>query len=276
MRDQAAALRALSLARERAAAPSPPAGSPPALVVGSGKGGVGKSVLSIMLAAAVARLGYRVLLVDGAQNQGNLHILLGLQHRAHLQDLMRGEAAPEDLVLDVAERLWLVPADSGTDTLHALSATDRARLHHRLTTLYHQYDAVLIDTGPGIEGVVRAASMRASRVAVVVVPEPASLSDAYALIKILTLQLPSVPVEVLVNRAQDAAEAAATFERLRLAAERFLRRRLGFAGAVPETPAMRGWLYHPAAFLAEAPPLLAELAPRLVGLEGESHAPHRD
>ena len=274
MRDQARARRALAVERHREPIPEP--AGPPALVVGSGKGGVGKSVLSIMLAAAVARCGRRVLLVDAAQNQGNLHILLGLQHRAHLQDLLRGDADPEDLVLDVGDRLWLVPADSGDDTLHALTATDRARLHHRLTSLYHRYDAVVVDAGPGIEGVVRAAGIRASRVAVVAVPEPASLSDAYALIKILTLQLPAVPIEVLVNRAGDAGEAAATFERLNLAAERFLRRRLAFAGAVPEMPEFRRWLYQPAALLAHAPPALHALAARLADSRGGSDACHGD
>jgi flagellar biosynthesis protein FlhG len=241
-------------------------------VVGSGKGGVGKSVLSVMLAAAVARRGHRVLLVDAAQNQGNLHILLGLQHRAHLQDLLRGEAEPGDLVLAVTDRLWLVPADSGEDSLHALPATDRARLHHRLTSLYHRYDAVIVDAGPGIESVVRAAGIRASRVVVVAVPEPASLSDAYALIKILTLQLPSVPIEVLVNRAGDAGEAAAAFERLDLAAGRFLRRRLAFAGAVPDIPEMRRWLYEPASLLAHAPEALRDLASRLTETGGDHDA----
>jgi flagellar biosynthesis protein FlhG len=274
MRDQARALRALAVERRREPLPDP--AGPPTLVVGSGKGGVGKSLLSIMLAAAIARSGRRVLLVDAVQNQGNLHILLGLQHRAHLQDLWRGDADPEDLVLGVADRLWLVPADSGEDTLHALTATDRARLYHRLTSLYHRYDAVVVDAGPGIEGVVRAAGIRASHAVVVAVPEPASLSDAYALIKILTLQLPAVPIEVLINRAGDAREAAAAFERLDLAAERFLGRRLAFAGAVLEIPELRRWLYEPATLLAYAPPALQDLAARLAGSRGGSDARHGD
>jgi flagellar biosynthesis protein FlhG len=274
VRDQAAALRDLAAERTRPAVPE--TAGPPALVIGSGKGGVGKSVLSIMLAAAAARTGRRVLLVDAAQNQGNLHILLGLRPRVHLEELARGDAEPADLVVPVTDRLWLVPADSGADALHGLTATDRARLHHRLTSLYHDYDAVVIDAGPGIESVVRVATMRATRLLVIAVPEPASLSDAYALIKIVTLQVPSLPVEVLVNRVSGPAEADGTFQRLDLAAERFLRRRLDYAGGVPETDAMRRWLHAPADLLAHAPEAIQALASRLTPDEGDAHASHRD
>jgi len=270
MRDQAAALRSLAAARSRPA----PSGTfgPPAVVVGSGKGGVGKSVLAIMLAAALARLGSRVLLVDAAQNQGNLHILLGLRQRAQLDDLLQGEAEPADLLVPVTDRLALVPAGSGADTIHGLTATDRARLHHRLTTLYSDYDAVVIDAGPGIESVVRVATMRATRLVVVAVPEATSLSDAYALIKIVTLQLPTMPIEILVNRVAEPAEAEATFERLDLAAQRFLRRRLEFAGGVPETPATHRWQPTPAELLAWAPETIVALARRLTPVGGDGHA----
>ncbi len=226
-----------------------PLEGPPVLVVGSGKGGVGKSVLSVLVAAAIAREGYRTLLVDGAQNQGNLHILLGMRPAGTLAGVLAGEVAPHHLVVPVSDALDVLPADSGAEALYALGPVDRARLHQRLSAAFDAYDAVVVDGGPGIEGAVRTAGIRASRLAVVAAPEPASLADAYALIKMVHLQVPAVPIEVMVNRASADEEGQAVFDRLQLAAERFLRRQLGYLGCVPEDDGLRAAARTPGALL---------------------------
>jgi len=262
MRDQAEMLRRLAAAR---APHAPHAGEGhQAYVIGSGKGGVGKSVLSVLLAAELARRGRRVLLFDGSQNQGNLHVLLGARPPVPLSAVLAGEAEPADLVMPIAERVWLLPADSGAESVHQLSVLDRARLHHRLSGLYDAFDDVVVDAGPGIESVVRAVSMRASRLLVVAVPEPASLSDAYALIKILHLQVPFVPVDVLVNRAETEEEAHATYARLALAAQRFLNRELRFVGAVAERAEVRRAVRAAGGLLALDDPAIAQVADRLL------------
>jgi flagellar biosynthesis protein FlhG len=249
--DQAAQLRRLTAAADRPAPAAPATVS--AFVIGSGKGGVGKSVLSALLALELARTGRRVLLLDGAQNQGNLHILLGVRPAHHLEALLTGEVAAQELLRPLDEKLWLLPADSGTERLHALGPVDRARLHHRLSSLYDDFDAVVVDSGPGIESAVRVALMRANRLAVVTVPEPAALSDAYALMKIVHLQLPGLPLEVLVNRVLDEDEGPATFERLDLAGRRFLGRPLRYLGAVPEDRDIAEAVRRPGRLLAGAP-----------------------
>lgn len=251
MKDQAAALR--ELRAEPAPRTQPRPAGPEAVVFGSGKGGVGKSVLSVLFAAELTRSGRRVLLLDGAQNQGNLHILLGVRPRVKLGALLLEEIAPEQLLLPVADRLWLLPADSGAEVVHTLPAVDRGRLHCRLSTLYDRFDAVVIDAGPGIDCVVRVGAVRATRLAVVAVPEPAALSDAYALIKIVHLQIPWLPVGVLVNRTQRDEEGPAVFDRLSLAARRFLRREVAYLGAVPEDGSLRHAVRSPGELL-QAPP----------------------
>ena len=267
MSDQADALRGMAAgprARGRDALDGP-AGprTTEAVVLGSGKGGVGKSVLSVLLAAALARAGRRVLLLDGSQNQGNLHVLLGVHPARRLSALLAGEAGPRDLLLPLAERLWLLPADSGAETVHALTAVDRARLHHRLTGLYGDFDSVVVDSGPGIESVVRVAGLRAARLVVVAVPEPASLSDAYALIKIVHGQLPGLPVDVLVNRAAGEDESLDTFARLEHAAGRFLGRSLGHLGHFPEDAELRAVARDPGALLRHRSAAADRLAARL-------------
>jgi flagellar biosynthesis protein FlhG len=166
-----------------------------------------------------------------------------------LSDLHSGDARPEDLIVPVADRLALLPGDSGAESLYALGAVDRARLHHRLSSVYDGFDHVVVDGGPGIESVVRAAGIRASRLVVLTAPEPAALADAYALLKITNLQLPSVPLEVMVNRVSADEEAQAVFERLQLAADRFLRRALSYLGCVHEAEPLRLGSRRPGALL---------------------------
>jgi flagellar biosynthesis protein FlhG len=249
--DQAAALR--SLAAQAPRHPRPATQGAEVIVVGSGKGGVGKSVLSVLFATALVRNGRRVLLVDGCQNQGNLHILLGVRPAGRLEDLLTGDADLQQLPVAVSPDLWLLPADSGAEALYALSRVDQARLHHQLSSLYDGFEAVVVDGGPGIDNVVRVASMNATRLVVVTVPEPTALSDAYALIKIVSLQIPALPISVLVNRAWSGEEGLAAFERLSLAASRFLGRELGYLGTLPEDDALRAGIRRPGALLAAAP-----------------------
>jgi flagellar biosynthesis protein FlhG len=266
VRDQAHDLRVIGLS---ARPDDPEPEGPLAVVIGSGKGGVGKSVLGVMLAAAFARAGRRTLLLDGAQNQGNLHILLGVRPAAPLSVLLAGEVRPEDLLVPVTGNLSLLPADSGDEALYTLGAIDRARLHRRLSTLYDAFDAVVIDGGSGIDSVVRAGGIRASRLAVVATPEPASLADAYALLKIVNLQVPSLPIEVMVNRVGADEEGQAVFDRLHLAAERFLRRELGYLGCVPEDESLWQGARRPGALLETRIGAIDAIAVRLELREAE-------
>ena len=221
----------------------------PALVIGSGKGGVGKSMLASMVSVALAKSGRRVLLVDGSQNLGNLHVLLGVRPELTPQALLEEDTLPDELVINIAEKLWLLPADSGAETVQRLGATDRARLHRRMTAVYHNFDAVVVDAAAGLDGAVRCVAMHATRLMVVTAPEPAALTDAYALMKVVHGQVAQLPFDVLVNRVQHEDEGITAFDRLATAATRFLGRDLNYIGAVPEDPSMRTLARDPKALL---------------------------
>jgi len=235
VRDQADLLRRLMA--QRRPAPPPPASGIPVLVVGSGKGGVGKSVVAIGIARAHAAA-HRVLLLEGDQNLGTLHILLGVRPAGRLEELLDG-GEPEALLTPVADGLWLLPGDSGAEALYSLGVTDRARLHHRLAALFDRFDAVVVDGGSGLDSVVRVAAMGATGLVVVTVPEPAALADAYALIKITRVQAPGLPVDVLVNRVAGSADGQEAFDRLQAACERFLGRPARYLGWIPEDDTLR-------------------------------------
>jgi len=218
---------------------------PAALVLASGKGGVGKSVLTVVLGSLLAQLGRRVLLLDGSQNLGNLHVLLGCTTSGRLNEVHCGELEPEQVIQSVAPNLWLLPSDSGTDSLYSLTPIDRARLHLRLSSLYHRFDIVLIDSGPSIEDVVRLCTIRASGLVVVTVAEPTALADAYALIKIVNSRVPGLSIGVLTNQAHSIAEGRGAFDRLATASDRFLDLQLDYLGTVPSDPSIQTAVKHP-------------------------------
>ncbi|HUK64808.1 MAG TPA: AAA family ATPase, partial [Dongiaceae bacterium] len=158
MKDQASALRERGprVAAARDVVPDATRDDVRALVVGGGKGGAGVSVLSVLLASAMARRGRRVLLLDATLNLGNLHVLLSCPPAHTLRSLLAGEVMPHELVIPVAERLWLLPAESGAESVHALTPMDRARLYVRLASLMDDYDVTVVDAGTGLDSVLRA------------------------------------------------------------------------------------------------------------------------
>lgn len=226
-----------------------PAQETSTIVVGSGKGGVGKSVVSVLIATAVAAQGRRVLLLDGDQNLANLHVLLGVRPMARIESVLSGKADAPELVQWVWPNLWLLPGESGAESLYALESVNRARLQHRLSEVYRRFDVVVVDAGTGLENVVRAATMRATSLLLVTAPEPTALTDAYALIKILHLQLPDFPIDILVNRCLSATEGRDAFVKLATACERFLRRAVDYAGALPEDESIRLAVRNPSRLL---------------------------
>lgn len=204
------------------------------VLVGSGKGGVGKSLLSILLAAEAASAGRRVLLFDADMNLGTLHVLLGLRPAARVDALLDSELEPTDLVCRVSRNLWLLPGTCGAERLHDMPALERARLELRLSAVFSNYDLVIADAGSGLDGAIRTATISADRLVVVATPEPAALTGAYALMKIAHLRTPEIPIDVLVNRCQSDAEGAAAFDKLAFACDRFLNREIRHLGTVAE------------------------------------------
>jgi flagellar biosynthesis protein FlhG len=243
VKDQAAQLRQMNTAKP--GVETPVLDGPPTIVIASGKGGVGKSAISTLLAHALTDEQRQVLLLEGAQNLGNLHVLLGVRPTERLEALFYGDASPSDLLTPVTDSLWLLSGDSGTESLYALGAIDRARLHHRLNSLYDRFDAVVIDAGSGLDSVVRVASMRATQLILVTVPEPAALIDAYAVMKIVHLQIPTLDISVLVNCVENGESGRPAFEKLSTACSRFLKFAPGYLGEIPFDTGVRDAVRNP-------------------------------
>jgi flagellar biosynthesis protein FlhG len=203
------------------------------IAVASGKGGVGKTNVVANLAIVLQRRGKRVVVLDADLGLANVDTLLGLHPHATLRQVLRGECAIQDALVEGPAGIRIVPAASGYDDLTHLSDGQRLTLLDQVDSLDGAFDVLLIDTGAGISANVLFFASAAQETLVVVTPEPTSLTDAYALVKVLATRYAEQGFAVLVNMARSEFEARKTFTQLLRVAERFLHVSLRFAGWVP-------------------------------------------
>jgi len=196
-------------------------GSTVSLCIMSGKGGVGKTNLALNLGLSLRDMGHKLLLMDCDLGLANLDVLLGLTPEKNLQDLLGGEVRPEDVLLHVEDGLDILPAASGVPELVEMDQNQRDNLFETLTDMIKSYDFLLLDLGAGISGTVLAMARMAQMRVVLVTPEPTSLTDGYAIIKVLNAKFGVRDFCVVVNQAT-AKEAKETFERLNMACKNFL------------------------------------------------------
>lgn len=204
------------------------------IAVTSGKGGVGKTSVSVNLAVTMAMSGKKVMLLDGDLGLANVDVMLGLQPKYNLADVIEGKCSLEDTLLKGPGDLLVVPASSGKRHMAALTQAQNAGLVHAFSELHRSLDVLIVDTAAGIADSVITFSQASQEVIVVVCGDPASLTDAYALIKVLNRDHGVERIQVLANKVHNAIEAREIYENLRRVAERFLDVTLNLMGAVPQ------------------------------------------
>ncbi len=215
--------------------------APPVRVVAvtSGKGGVGKTNVSVNLACALADRGRRVLLLDADLGLANVDVLLDLQPRYHLGHVLAGEVDLESVILTGPRGVKVVPAASGVRRLAALSAAEYAGIIQAFSGLSLPVDTLIVDTPAGISDNVAHFCLAAQEVLVVVCDEPTSITDAYALIKVLSRDHGLQRFRVLVNQAASVADGREVYRRLNAACGHYLDIALHLAGVVPHDDSLR-------------------------------------
>lgn len=201
--------------------------------VTSGKGGVGKSNVTANLALLAAREGQRVLIVDADAGLANVELLYGLSPRYHLGHLLDGTATIRDVLATGPEGIRILPAGSGVQGLTHLTDDQKLRMSAALDSMEDDFDTVFIDSGAGIGSNVLFFVGAAQEVLLVVSPEPTSLTDAYAAVKVLSTETGLNSFSVLVNQAPSDAHAREIFQRLGTVSGRFLNAKLSYLGFVP-------------------------------------------
>ncbi|MBN9367845.1 MAG: MinD/ParA family protein [Comamonadaceae bacterium] len=236
------------------------------IAVTSGKGGVGKTFISANLAAALTRHGLKVLVLDADLGLANLDVVLNLHPKITLHDVFTGRASLEEAVIEAPGGFSVLLAGSGMVEYSRLTPEVRNQFINVLQTLTPRFDVVLLDTGAGISDVVLFSVSLAAEVLIVATPEPTSLTDAYAAIKVLATQQKRQHLRLVVNQAARAGDGRAITSQLQQVLNRFVTTdsgrpvRLLHLGDIPADNAVREAVMRRQLLLQGAPGSPASLA----------------
>lgn len=213
---------------------------PLVLSVTSGKGGVGKTNVSVNLACALAKAGKRVVLLDADLGLANVDVVLGMTPKYNLFHLFHEGVSLQDVLMNAPFGFKILPASSGVSEMLSLTAGQKISLLEAMDELETSVDYLIVDTGAGINENVLYFNMAAQERLVVLTPEPTSLTDAYALIKVMQQNHGVHTFKILANMVPDMKAAKDIFVRLYKACDHFLTGvSLEFVGAIPRDPLVR-------------------------------------
>lgn len=260
---------------------------PRTIAITGGKGGVGKTSVALNLALTLARQGNRVLLLDGDTDLANVSIMVGLYPQKTLANVIAGECRLRDTLLETDFGLHIVPGASGVQECMDMRPSDSLRILRALSQLESQYDYVITDTAAGLQAPSLHMIAAAELACIVVTPDPASLTDAFSLIKVIRRRGYKRVPSVLVNMAQGASQARSVFQRLDAAAQRHLNLSLHYMGGIWRDETLRQSVLNqkPVALLPVADPScrqfhtladmlnvrLSQLTPRKSGIAAYWH-----
>lgn len=203
------------------------------VTIASGKGGVGKTNVSVNLAISLANMGKDVTILDADLGLANIDVMLGLHSEKNLADVMNGDCNLEDILLDGPSGIKVIPASSGVKNMAEMSSAQHAGLVSAFSDLKHNIDILLIDTAAGISDSVVSFSRAAQEVIVVVCDEPASITDAYALIKLLNKEHGIFHFQVLANMVPGPQQGREVYNKLAKVSSHFLDVALDYVGHIP-------------------------------------------
>ena len=202
------------------------------IAITSGKGGVGKTSIVGNLGYAFTKLGKKVLILDADLGLGNLDVLLGLTPKYNLSHVILGGKTIDEILVEGPGKMKILPASSGIQELTQLNKDQKIQILTQLDLLIDSVDILFIDTAAGISSNVMDFNATAQEVVVVVSPEPTSITDAYALMKVLSLKYSGKACKLIVNMVKRPEEGREVFRQLRLVTDRFLDISIEYLGYV--------------------------------------------
>lgn len=203
------------------------------IAIASGKGGVGKTNITANLAVGLSKLQKKVLIIDADLGLSNIDVVLNIATKYNIRHLFTGEKRLKDLLIEGPHGIKILPAASGIQELTSLNEFQRLRLIEEFDSYEIDADIILIDTPSGISTNVTFFCTAAQEIIIITSPEPTAITDAYAVIKVLSTRYHEKDFKIIVNSAKNQNEAKEIFRRLSIVTERFLNISLDYIGYVP-------------------------------------------
>ncbi|KRE05437.1 MinD/ParA family protein [Priestia megaterium] len=230
------------------------------IAVLSGKGGVGKSNLSLNLSLALTKQKQRVLLFDMDIGMGNIDILIGQTASYTMVDLLEKKLSIQQIIKKGPQDLAYVAGGTGISSVFEWSPSDLAHLIQELNSLTNQYDYMIFDMGAGMSESVLKFLKAVDEMIVVTTPEPTSITDAYAAIKLAASYSISAPVRLIINKTLSDKEGNETYERFNRAVQQFLNISISLLGIVPNDQAVQKAVNRQMPFLLQNPASKASIS----------------
>lgn len=205
----------------------------------SGKGGVGKTTMTVNLALAFATKGQKVLIFDGDFGMANADLFFGLKAKKNLMDVLNGDCTASEVVFDVQKNISIISGGHGIADLQSLNFFERRTLIDSLNEVSKSYDWIIMDTSPGISENVLYLNAAADEICVIITPDPASFADSYALIKLMNQKYRRKKFSIICNQVRSGHEGLSLFARFEDVVHRFMDIGLNFLGTVPQDQALR-------------------------------------
>ncbi len=232
--------------------------------IASGKGGVGKTLTTINLGLAAREMGFSVLIIDGDLGLSNVNIVLGLEARYSLIDVIEERIGLEDVILDGPLGMKLIPSGSGITKIASFGYLQKLQLLDRLESFHYDYDIIIIDTGAGISPAVLQMNSLAHQVVVVTTPEPHAMTDAYAFIKVMKEERERNSFGLVTNMVKSQDEGLKISQRIADVSRRFLDADIQHLGFVPRDPQVQQFLLNGRSMMEKAGHTISGQAWRVV------------
>ncbi|MCK5519954.1 MAG: MinD/ParA family protein [Candidatus Marinimicrobia bacterium] len=207
-------------------------GHPEVIAVTSGKGGVGKTMISVNLALILKKLNKNVLLFDADIHLGNVDLMLGLRPEHSISDIFLKDMDPNKVIVKGPEGLDILPAASAVPEFIEMEDDALKKFAGIFSVLEKDYDIILVDTGAGLSKNVMSFVLSADKITVVVTPDPASIADAYGMIKVIKSYDKKLPIMLITNMVNSDSEGESLYKKMNLMVQRFLGANLSFGGSI--------------------------------------------
>ena len=205
---------------------------PEIVTVTSGKGGVGKTIISVNLAILLKQYKKKILLVDADIHLGNVNLVLGVRPKYTIADVVAGDIDLRKIIMSCPQGIDVLPAASALQDIPEMERDILRKLGDAFSDFEHEYDMIVVDTGAGISESVMSFVLGADKVIIMVTPDPASIADSYGMIKVIKQSNPSIPILIITNMVDTQDDGASIYKKMDLMVQRFLNSSIVYGGAI--------------------------------------------